>query len=186
MAMPAFSRRRFQRIAVGPNVMIEVLETGRTIVKIEITAPQGWRILRGERELWKGQTMLRSSEELEQAAAKKLEMTHEQLLERTSPVKLADIRNVEKPTKLIIERVRYEAVKIGPNIYVQVFRAGKTCLMGIECAQGMEIRELDISDDRRATELVRQRTAALRHRQWVENGGPGRLHAARMEKKDTA
>ena len=188
-SMPGFSRQRFQRIKVGPNVTIEVLETGSTITKLEITAPQGWRILRGERKLWDKQTMFRDGDELERAAAKKLGIAPEELVERTHPDKLADIRDPDKLTKLIIERKQFESVKIGPYIYVQLLRASKTCRMGIErshAAMEMEITQLDISDERRMTEMMRAREAAQRHARWVANGGPERLRAEREEQRKAA
>lgn len=182
VAMPVFSRQRFQRIRAG-NIIIEVLEVGATLLKLEITAPQGHRILCGEKKLWPEQTMFRGDMELEEAAAKKADITHAELLAKSSPTALIDIRNPQKPTKLILERKKFEMIKIGPDIVVQVFQTDKLGRIGIEGIDRTEIELLNVSPERTATEMVRRRDATNRHRQWVANGGPERLNAKRQERK---
>lgn len=182
MAMPVFSRQRLQRIRAG-NIIIEVLEVGATLLRLEITAPQGHRILCGEKKLWPEQTMFRTEQELEEAAAKKAGVTHAELLSKSNAAALADIHNPEKPTKLILERKKFEVIKIGPDIVVQVFRTDKLGRIGIEGIDRAEIELLDVSPERTATEAMRRRDAADRHRQWVEYGGPKRLQEKRRNRQ---
>lgn len=182
MAMPVFSRQRIQRIRAG-NIMIEVLEVGATLLKLEITAPQGHRILCSEKKLWPNQTMFRGDMELEEAAAKKAGITHAELLAKSSPAALADIRNPQKLTKLILERRKFEMIKIGPDIVVQVFQTDKLGRIGIEGINRTEIELLGVSPERTATETMRRRDAANRHRQWVAHDGPQRLQTKRRERQ---
>lgn len=46
--MLVLSRKRFETIRIGDNVLVKVIETGRSSVKIGIQAPENIRVVRAE------------------------------------------------------------------------------------------------------------------------------------------
>lgn len=46
--MLVLSRKRFEKIQIGENIVVKVIKTGKSAVKIGIEAPQDVRVVRSE------------------------------------------------------------------------------------------------------------------------------------------
>ena len=130
------ARRKFERVAVGAFV-IEVLETENKRTKIEIAGAAKHRILRGELKLNPDETMVRT-----------------------------DVPDPEKITKLNLWRGKGQTIKIGADMVIMIGRTGKRPTIGIQAPPEWRVTRLGVSEERLATEVVRERQKTTNRETW--------------------